>query len=60
MSNNLERAYNKHFAKEFPEEINVSDEDYDVDEDDSFKKRKRMRPGRTSDRGGVKKSKFTG
>ena len=55
MANNLERAYNKHFAKEFPEEVMVSDEDYDIDEDDSFKARKRPKACRTNDKNSVKK-----
>ena len=57
MANNLERAYNKHFAKEFPEEVIVSDEDYDVDEDDSFSSRKRGK-SRLNEKSSAKKSKM--
>ena len=57
MANNLERAYNKHFAKEFPEEVIVSDEDYDVDEDDSFSSRKRGK-SRLNEKCSAKKSKM--
>ena len=58
MASNLERAYNKHFAKEFPEEVIVSDEDYDIDEDDSFKARKRGKTCRANDRSSFKKTKL--
>ncbi len=42
MANNLERAYDKYFAKEFPKFEENSDEDY-VDEDENPRKRKRQR-----------------
>ena len=57
MANNLERAYHKHFVKEFPEEVIVSDEDYDVDEDDSFSSRKRGK-SRLNEKSSAKKSKM--
>ena len=55
MADTLERAFNKYFSKEFPEEINASDEDY-IDEDENPRKRKRNRSGR----GMEKYAKMTG
>ena len=50
MANSLERAFNKHFSKEFPEEVNFSDEDYEIDDDDIGKKRKRGKSARSADK----------
>ena len=53
MANNLERAFNKHFSKEFPEETALSDEDY-VEEDENPKKRKRFKQMKGNERSFVK------